>query len=670
MPLHVVDLDGKLRTTDRYDLLGNLLSRRESYTQNGQTDIVDRTYTYDSRSRMTKETAQLNGQKGELAVVNYSYNDLGQLIGKTYGTGSYAIHEKIAYNLQGWTTSKSSEMFDLYLSYDAPSQKMAAPSYTGNISESLWRHKCLNGNPDSQTADYRYDYTYDDLSRLKSAESYYNSRNNLLEKYCERISYDKNGNIVTLNRPGTTSAESQNYIFTYSGNQRTGETNSGSAYAYDANGNMHCDALTGFYIHHNFLNLPDAICTESNSGVHYRYLADGTKVEMRGYDDNRPYYYVGSLIYQGQEASSPSRFESTSFGAGRIVGTHSGSEVHYFLTDQLGSTRVVAKVSSAARRDLDRKDYYAYGKAWKNPDMPTSYNRYTFSGKELQHAPGGSIGYMDFGARFYDPDTGIFLQQDPMAEKLYPIASYNYCKGNPINLIDPTGMETKDEEEQRKREDEEAEREAKEWKEQGDRDWRAAMSGLENSGFFSNLSNANIVTTQRSEASNNAKATAELIEKMQSMTLEEWVLYVEKMASNASFLSNAGTIVMNTDGLNQGMVLLKLGKVFNVIGYGATSVQMITAGIKICTGQRLENKDKVDLALNVAGISSTMASNYANAAIVGLAIGGAELALISLTVDGLYSYGSVFIDVILKTETMTDQYLRNVMPQRMFNPAH
>lgn len=262
--IQVVDLDGKLRTTDRYDLLGNLLSRRESYTQNGQTDIVDRTYTYDSRSRMTKETAQLNGRKGELAVVNYSYNDLGQLIGKTYGTGSYAIHEKIAYNLQGWTTSKSSEMFDLYLSYDAPSQKMAAPSYTGNISESLWRHKCLNGNPDSQTADYRYDYTYDDLSRLKSAESYYNSRNNLLEKYCERISYDKNGNIVTLNRPGTTSAESQNYIFTYSGNQRTGETNSGSAYAYDANGNMHCDALTGFYIHHNFLNLPDAICTESN----------------------------------------------------------------------------------------------------------------------------------------------------------------------------------------------------------------------------------------------------------------------------------------------------------------------------------------------------------------------------------------------------------------------
>ena len=45
------------------------------------------------------------------------------------------------------------------------------------------------------------------------------------------------------------------------------------------------EMLTNFQISYDFLNLSDAICTESNSGVHYRYLADGTKVEMRGYDD-------------------------------------------------------------------------------------------------------------------------------------------------------------------------------------------------------------------------------------------------------------------------------------------------------------------------------------------------------------------------------------------------
>ena len=72
--------------------------------------------------------------------------------------------------------------------------------------------------------------------------------------------------------------------------------------------------------------------------------------------------------------------------------------------------------------------------------MPASDNRYTFSGKEQQQLRDQSIHYADFGARFYDPDTGIFLQQDPLLEKYYPIGQYNYCAGNPVKLIDPTGM--------------------------------------------------------------------------------------------------------------------------------------------------------------------------------------------------------------------------------------
>lgn len=77
---------GVLRTTSRYDLAGNVLAQRESYIHDGTTDELNRTFEYDSRNRMTKETAQFNG--GEQAVVSYTYDDLGQLTGKTYGTGS------------------------------------------------------------------------------------------------------------------------------------------------------------------------------------------------------------------------------------------------------------------------------------------------------------------------------------------------------------------------------------------------------------------------------------------------------------------------------------------------------------------------------------------------------------------------------------------------------
>ena len=106
----------------------------------------------------------------------------------------------------------------------------------------------------------------------------------------------------------------------------------------------------------------------------YDYLVDGKKIRHDAWD-GRNHAYRGSLVYGNNG------FESASFG-GRIVGTNDSSEVHYFLTDHLGSTRVVAKVTTAGRDDLDRKDYYPFGKAWTQAGMPTSGNRYTFSGKE------------------------------------------------------------------------------------------------------------------------------------------------------------------------------------------------------------------------------------------------------------------------------------------------
>ena len=195
----------------------------------------------------------------------------------------------------------------------------------------------------------------------------------------------------------------------------------------------------GFYIYYNLLNLPTVIYTEGDMGLYYTYLSDGTKIEVCGYDDNEPTRYAGSLVYNN------GTFESASFGGGRIVGTNNGanSEVHYFLTDHLGSTRVVAKVTPTGREDLDRKDYYPFGKEWAQPDMPTSDNRYTFSGKEKQHLRFQEIDYADFEARFYDSDGVHFLQQDPKIEKYLSITPYNYCFGNPIVFADHDGRDAK-----------------------------------------------------------------------------------------------------------------------------------------------------------------------------------------------------------------------------------
>ena len=62
-----------------------------------------------------------------------------------------------------------------------------------------------------------------------------------------------------------------------------------------------------------------------------------------------------------------------------------------------------------------------------------------YGAKEL--TPDLGLNAYDFEARTLTPAFPMFIQQDPMAEKYYPLSPYLYCAGNPVNLVDPTGMD-------------------------------------------------------------------------------------------------------------------------------------------------------------------------------------------------------------------------------------
>ena len=92
----------------------------------------------------------------------------------------------------------------------------------------------------------------------------------------------------------------------------------------------------------------------------YSYLADGTKLSAVNADDCG-FAYRGSFTYRA-DAGGDRVFESTRFGGGRIVGTvDDETEVRYFVTDHLGSVRVVATDQNNV---LERNDYYPFGKRW------------------------------------------------------------------------------------------------------------------------------------------------------------------------------------------------------------------------------------------------------------------------------------------------------------------
>lgn len=194
--------DGILCTSKRYDFVGNLIAQRESYTRAGKTDDIDRTFTYDDRSRLLRETTQVNG--GEEAVVYYEYDELGRLAARRLGEGTSAIAEQSEYDIRSWLTKKSSELFDMSLGH----------SYTGNITSWQWQHK---GDPSGDGPQNRYVFTYDGLSRLANTTQYVNGELN--KQNVERfLTYDRNGNLLTLIRYAD-GVQSSNRQYTYIGNR-------------------------------------------------------------------------------------------------------------------------------------------------------------------------------------------------------------------------------------------------------------------------------------------------------------------------------------------------------------------------------------------------------------------------------------------------------------------
>ncbi|WP_278999127.1 RHS repeat domain-containing protein, partial [Alistipes communis] len=463
--------DGILCTSQRYDFVGNLIAQRESYTRAGKTDDIDRTFTYDDRGRLLSETTQVNG--GEEAVVYYEYDELGRLAARRLGEGTSAIAEQSEYDIRSWLTAKSSELFDMSLGH----------SYTGNITSWQWQHK---GDPSGDGPQNRYEFTYDDLSRLTNTDQYVNGELN--KQNVERfLTYDRNGNLLTLIRYAD-GVQSSNRQYTYIGNrldrmekdrviawdeieihpggpaivvpEKVTEDNGTAAldagisidtsavirpvdpgiilhsrYAHDRNGNLTYDMELQTNFAYNSLNLLEKAMRNDTIVAKYSYLADGTKLSAVNADDCG-FAYRGSFTYR-MDAEADRVFESTPFGGGRIVATAGNdTEIRYFLTDHLESVRVVATDQNNV---LERNDYYPFGKRWNSASLPISDNRDHFNGKEDQVFIGDCLA--DYGARCYNKLNGRWLSQDPLQQYHSP---YVFCGNNPIRLIDLDGMEARD----------------------------------------------------------------------------------------------------------------------------------------------------------------------------------------------------------------------------------
>ena len=75
--------------------------------------------------------------------------------------------------------------------------------------------------------------------------------------------------------------------------------------------------------------------------------------------------------------------------------------------------------------------YEAFGEIREESGSARVSNVFTFTGREYDK----DSGLYYYRARYYNGNTGRFLQRDPVGEGLYV-----YCVNNPINWIDPEGL--------------------------------------------------------------------------------------------------------------------------------------------------------------------------------------------------------------------------------------
>lgn len=338
-------------------------------------------------------------------IFQNEYNDLWQLTTKKVGGGISIPTQFIigvplqninyTYNIRGWLkginnvndlnvySGNSNSLFAFEINYNAPVLTQSAPQsiplYNGNISETHWR----SATDDNKRS---YKYQYDALNRLTKANyeksyGYTLPNTTQLEDYTEGpIGYDKNGNILSLQRYGLKGSniidkiDNLSYLPEPFSNRlqrvtdagpidgfNNGGTGSQMDYEYDDNGNMTTDynkkigTVQDNKTRYNHLNLPTRVVIDGNTSIEggrieYIYDATGVKLQKKVIENTgteRTTEYVGGFVYEKQgSANSKLKFYSHPEGYVTVPEPESGQyisnnfEYIYQYKDHLGNVRL------------------------------------------------------------------------------------------------------------------------------------------------------------------------------------------------------------------------------------------------------------------------------------------------------------------------------------------
>jgi len=368
-----------------YDFMNNPAGKKHIHSASGKTTQTEvYVNTYDHAERLTQMTHQLNGGTTASLVQN-TYDELGRLKTSMKG-GTGALNNTYAYNVRSWIKSISAPFLTETLYYNE-SYGGSAKLYNGNLSAMSWKIVSENNTRG-------YAFTYDNLSRITAGNYLENAAANT--NYKTAYTYDKMGNMLTMQRYGKTTATAYGLIdnltlsYTGTGNQLLkvedavpnislaesadfkNYSNVASEYIYNANGSMTKDFNKGISdIQYNSLNLPRLMDIKSpvaEARNEYTYSAGGQKLKV--VQKWNPNYSTAPVIGSAINVSSLTASKTTEYIGNMIYengalkrilidgGYIDGGIYYYYQTDHLGNNRVILSASGSM---MQLNHYYPFG---------------------------------------------------------------------------------------------------------------------------------------------------------------------------------------------------------------------------------------------------------------------------------------------------------------------
>jgi len=388
-------------STESYTVLYeyDTVSRLTKLTYPDNTEVL---YFYDDLNRMTEIKRYVDGVNDEILMGNVQYDIESRLIQFDYGNDlrvmfSYDSRDRLlTLDIKDGVTS----FLELDYTYDSNS----------NITQLVNGWRDANFTWHSQTESYNYD----GLDRLTSASS---------TSWSHTYLYDKVGNRTAID----------SVTFAINSVNQVTALNDGTSFTYDANGNRvekskGIDTWTYTYDYANRLTKVEK--NETTLGD-YIYDGDGRRIQVTENSKTTTYIYSGlNILYEENTTRAAVYIYGPTGRLAKRTTIDNESETYYYHTDHLGSTRLVTDESKTIVTDATYEPF--------SESVVTGEESYLFTGKEED-----TTGLYYYGARYYDPETGRFITQDPLpGKKAIPqsLNRYTYCINNPMKFIDPAGL--------------------------------------------------------------------------------------------------------------------------------------------------------------------------------------------------------------------------------------